>query len=123
MIARAYDADAVLAAIEPPVLKLGGETYTGRVLSWAEMLPLTQRLEQLIDGTGTKEQDYQTFAADLFTAMGLPTAQLLQLPIGVAWPAVHYFLSVSQASAPPGPDSPSSPPTAGPSSPPEAVAP
>lgn len=116
--ARAFDADAVLSALEPPVLLIGGQAYTGRVLSWAEMLPFTQRLEGLIDGQST-EQEYQTFAVDLFTAMELPAKLLLSMPIGVVWPAVYYFLSVSQASAPSGPDSPQAPPTPGSSSPPE----
>jgi hypothetical protein len=95
-----FDADAVLGAIEPPVLVLGGERYTGHVLSWAEMLPITQRLEGLID-VKAGEEEYQKFAVDFLNAMGLPGELLLTVPIGVAWPAVHHFLSASQASAAP----------------------
>jgi len=110
--ANLFDADAVLGAIEPPVLVLGGERHTGHVLSWAEMLPFTERLQSLIDAKAA-EGEYQRFAVDFLNAMGLPGEQLLTVPIGVAWPAVHHFLSASQASA-----VPTRPRMATPSSPP-----
>ena len=39
-----FDADAFLETLKPPQIKLGGVTYTGRLLSIEEWLPFESRL-------------------------------------------------------------------------------
>lgn len=118
MAGNVFDADAVLAALEPPTLKVGGTEHRGRLLSWKEVVPFSQRLDALVDGKATDPEAYRLYARDLFAAMGFPPEVLDGLPIAVAWPAVNYFLAVSQAAVAPSPPS-----TAGASSLPEDVAP
>ena len=51
-----FDADELLSALERPSLKIGGRTYTGRLLSFVEFLPLEGLLQKAIaEGWGAPE--------------------------------------------------------------------
>lgn len=53
---RVFDADAYAAAVEPPMLKIGGHTYRGRVLSITEWLPFEPRIARLYAGELSAEE-------------------------------------------------------------------
>lgn len=45
-----FDADAYMQALEPPVLMAGGQTFTGRLLSFEEWVALDGRLSRWRSG-------------------------------------------------------------------------
>ena len=63
------DVDALIAALEAPTIEIGGESYTGKILSLHQMLPLIKRFEDMGDNVGIEE--LASLLADTFASAGL----------------------------------------------------
>ena len=86
-----FDADAYLKALTPPSFTIGGETYTGKLLSFDEMLPFQERFAQVEEGKASLEE-IRDVARELCTALELPADKVLSLPMGGVMAAVADFL-------------------------------
>jgi hypothetical protein len=75
------DVDALTKALEPPTITVGGETYTGKILSLHQMLPLIKRFEDMGDSVSVEE--LANLLADTFKAAGFPPQVGEQIPLAV----------------------------------------
>lgn len=64
------DVDALIRALEPPSITVGGKTYTGKILSLHQMLPLIKRFEAMGDTVGVEE--LADLLSETFEAAGFP---------------------------------------------------
>ena len=112
-MAHVLDADAALAALTMPVLKIGGADYTAtHLVSWKEALEYSKRIEGLV-AASAPEREYAAFAVEVANAVGWPGERLLELPSGMAWGLINDFLRESWARPLPSPtDGNDSPPAA-----------
>lgn len=93
------DVDALIAALEAPQITVGGETYTGKVLSLHQILPLLARFEAM----GDEDVDIQNLAdllSDTFGAAGFPPEVLEQIPLGVIPEVLEDFFRQAAEAAP-----------------------
>lgn len=112
-MAHVLDADAALAALTPPVLKIGGTDYPAtHLVSWKEALAYSKRIEAMV-ATSAGEQVYADFAVEVANAVGWPGERLLELPSGMAWGLINDFLRASWARAEASPTSGNASPPAG----------
>jgi len=65
------DVDALIAALEAPTITVGGETYTGKILSLHQILPLLARFEAMGD-SDVEIQALADLLTDTFSAAGFP---------------------------------------------------
>jgi hypothetical protein len=75
------DVDALIQALEAPEITVGGKTYTGKILSLHQMLPLIKRFEDMSDTVGVEE--LAQLLADTFAAAGFPPEVAEQIPLAV----------------------------------------
>lgn len=75
------DVDALIQALEAPTITVGGETYTGKILSLHQMLPLIQRFEKM--GETVAVEELAALLGDTFEAAGFPPAVAEQIPLAV----------------------------------------
>ena len=73
--------DKLIAALEAPVIEVGGKEYTGRILSLHQMLPLIKRFEDMGDAVGIEE--LASLLADTFASAGFPPEVAEQIPLAV----------------------------------------
>jgi hypothetical protein len=79
------DVDALVKALEPPTITVGGETYEGKILSLHQMLPLIKRFEAMGDEVGPDE--LAGLLSEAFEIAGFPAGVAEQIPL-VAMDAV-----------------------------------
>jgi hypothetical protein len=75
------DVDALIQALEAPTITVGGNEYTGKILSLHQMLPLIKRFEDMSDTVGVEE--LAQLLADTFAAAGFPPEVAEQIPLAV----------------------------------------
>jgi len=75
------DVDALITALEAPEITVGGKTYTGKILSLHQMLPLIKRFEDMGESVGVEE--LALLLADTFGAAGFPPEVAEQIPLAV----------------------------------------
>jgi hypothetical protein len=75
------DVDALTKALEPPTITVGGKTYTGKILSLHQMLPLIKRFEDMGDSVAVEE--LAALLGDTFEAAGFPVTVTEQIPLAV----------------------------------------
>lgn len=80
-----FDADSYLEAMEPPTLKVGGQTYTGRHLSLNRTVEFRKRL------VDTPMDEIGAYVRDFCEATALPVDALMQLPPGAVLAALDDF--------------------------------
>ena len=73
--------DALIAALEAPTIEIGGESYTGKILSLHQMLPLIKRFEDMGESVGIEE--LASLLADTFASAGFPPEVAEQIPLAV----------------------------------------
>ena len=75
------DVDALIQALEAPTITVGGNEYTGKILSLHQMLPLIKRFEDMSETVGVEE--LAQLLADTFAAAGFPPEVAEQIPLAV----------------------------------------
>ena len=75
------DVDALIKALEPPTITVGGKEYTGKILSLHQMLPLIKRFEDMSETVGVEE--LAELLGATFSAVGFPPEVAEQLPLAV----------------------------------------
>jgi len=75
------DVDALIKALEPPMITVGGKDYTGKILSLHQMLPLIKRFEGMEDTVSI--EDLTGLLADTFESAGFPPEVAEQIPLAV----------------------------------------
>ena len=74
---QTFDADAYLAALESPTLKLGGVTYTTKPLSFRQAI----RFQHTLSTANLQDPDtLETFVKEFCHATTLPADAILDLP-------------------------------------------
>ena len=73
--------DALIKALEAPVITVGGKDYTGKILSLHQMLPLIKRFEDMGEAVGIEE--LASLLADTFASAGFPPEVAEQIPLAV----------------------------------------
>lgn len=89
-----FDADAYLATAMPPSLKVGGVVYTGKLISFSQVLEFQKRLReegaQQENSLGERAPD---IIKELCSAIDLPAPVLLSLPPGAVLEALQHFFA------------------------------
>jgi hypothetical protein len=80
------DADAMVAALTPPSVVIGGHTYTGRLLSFVQAESL--RVQSSEANTPALRN---AFAVSACEAVGIDTTAMFTLPQNVMWQVIGRF--------------------------------
>ena len=83
------DVDALNEALELPSIKIGGKTYTGKILSLHQMLPLIKRFEDM--GESSDIEAVADLLGDVFETAGYPPEVAEQIPMPLMAAAVEDF--------------------------------
>ena len=75
------DVDALISALEPPTITVGGKDYTGKILSLHQMLPLIKRFEDMEETVSIEE--LTNLLGETFGAAGFPPEVAEQIPLAV----------------------------------------
>ncbi len=85
-----FNADEYLSALTPPSITIGGETYTGKLLSFDELQPFQDRFAQIqADDLSLKE--FRDLTGELCEALDLPKDKVLTLPAPAMLAATASF--------------------------------
>ena len=85
-----FNADQWVAAQARPSITIDGETHTGKLLSFDEILPFQERMAT-IEQEEASPTDIRDLARDLCTALHLPAEKVLSLPMGAVLEAIKDF--------------------------------
>lgn len=97
-----FDADALAEALEKPAIKIGGEVFTGRLLSAQEVAPYQARFEQMADADGVPLGDVLDLLAEIYGKIGIPPEILDDQPPAVILGAIQDFFACQWRAAPNG---------------------
>lgn len=110
---KLYDLDAMVAAMEPPAILLGGKQYRGKLVGFLDSQRLLQRFQQLDAARKRQELDpaeYVAFLRDLCDTLGLPSDLILKQPAPVVTAVMRdFFTFLAQTSLKPPMNGSSSP--------------
>jgi len=84
-----YDADAYLSTAIAPSLKVGGVIYTGKLISFNQVLEFQARIR----GEGNVGERSPEILRELCQAIDLPADILLALPPGAVLGALDHFFA------------------------------
>ena len=84
-----FDVDAKKEALEPPRVKVDGETYTGRILSAPQIEPFLGRFEQIEGEVSLSE--VVKLMRDVYAAAGFPDHIIESIPLPLLPEALEDF--------------------------------
>ena len=84
-----FDVDAKREALEPPMVKVGGEIFTGKILSAPQIEPFLGRFEQA-DGE-VSLTDVVALLRDVYEAAGFPPHSIDEIPLALLPEALEDF--------------------------------
>lgn len=102
--AECFDTDAFIAAVAPPSIKVKGKVYTGRLVSWEEMLPLHQKFQNISAVADANKgsplavwTQMEAMVRELCDLVGIPPGPVLSLPPGAMLKACKHFFVYAMA--------------------------
>jgi hypothetical protein len=96
-----YDGDAAVAAMRRPALKVGGQVYTGKLISLQQAVAFQQQMQTAQTGS----EDQIAVIRELCQAIDIPADALFQLPPGAALQALQFLFACLLGGTPEPPSS------------------